>query len=161
MSNTLRLTLVGDWWYYAGALKMLLSVDDFVPTDGEEPNGWVLHAGNWEQDTALITGCDGRTTITITIRNAASGPPWSRYAAQLQDMAAEAREMRRTVLGPTGEEVIELYYRSRAAGHKKTTLRQLAQQYGFHPNYLSQVKRAYDEAGGWGSKTKAAPSQKS
>jgi hypothetical protein len=154
--SIIRLNLVGDWWYYAGALKTLLSVDGFIPNDTPQRDGWSMSAGDWTQDTAILTGKDGRTTVTITIRNPEPAPRWHHYARQLEDMSTHAREMRRDVYGPTGEEVIEIYYRSRSAG-SKITLKQLAEQYGFNVTYLSQAKRLYDAAGKWGSKAKKAP----
>lgn len=155
--GTIRLNLVGDWWYYAGALKTLLSVDGFIPNDTAVRDGWTMSAGHWTQDTALVTGKDGRTTVVITIRNPEPAPRWHHYAGQLEEMSTHARQMRRDVYGPTGEEVIEIYYRARAAGAKKVTLKQLAEQYGFNVTYLSQAKRIYDAAGKWGSKTKNSP----
>lgn len=155
--STIRLTLAGDWWYYAGALKTLLSVDGFTPNDGPQRDGWSISAGDWIQDTAIVTGKDGRTSVTITIRNPNPAPRWHRYADQLEEMSTHAREMRRDAYGPTGEEVIEIYYRSRAARGKKVTLKQLAEQYGFNVTYLSQAKRIYDAAGKWGSKAKNEP----
>jgi hypothetical protein len=53
------------------------------------------------------------------------------------------------------EKVIESYYRRRAAG-SKVTLKQMAEAYGYHRTYLSQVKKEYDLAGKWGSKKKVS-----
>ena len=44
----------------------------------------------------------------------------------------------------TGEDVVAYYYQRRAVGDK-VTMKQLAEQYGFNPDYLSQVKTAYDK----------------
>lgn len=47
---------------------------------------------------------------------------------------------------------IERYYRARAAGDRRMTLKRLAQETGYSPGYLGQVKFEYDRAGKWGSK---------
>jgi hypothetical protein len=51
----------------------------------------------------------------------------------------------------TSQGVIELYYRSKAAG-SKITLQKLADQYGLAVGALKTAKRRYDAAGKWGSK---------
>lgn len=58
---------------------------------------------------------------------------------------------------PSAEQVIERYYRSRAAG-ARTTLRQLAKDTGFSYGYLRSVKVEYDRAGKWGSKKRLSGS---
>jgi hypothetical protein len=153
-----RLTLTGDWWYFAGALKMLLTRRGIeLTTEGQEGNGWVFTLPGWPQDTVHITSFDNKTTIVIIQRHPESAVLWQDIKAQLEDMATYAREMRRDVHGPTGEEVIEIYYRARAAGGRKVTLKQLAEQYGFNVTYLSQAKRIYDAAGKWGAKAQNEP----
>lgn len=51
----------------------------------------------------------------------------------------------------SAETAIERYYRSRAAGSRKT-LRQIALDTVYSYDYLRKVKRQYDAAGKWGSK---------
>lgn len=48
------------------------------------------------------------------------------------------------------EKIVEIYYRSRAAG-SCVTMTELAQMFGYSPSWLSQAKAAYDAAGKWGS----------
>ncbi len=150
-----RVTLTGDWWYFAGALKMLLSQRGIaLASDGQEGEGWILTLSGWPQDTVLINGAESKTVIVITQRNPESNHLWEEVKKQLEDMAAHAREMRRECGIMTGYEVVEIYFRSRAAG-SKVTLKQLAQQYGFNYKYLSNVKSTYEKQGGWGSKVHA------
>jgi len=51
----------------------------------------------------------------------------------------------------SAEAAIERYYRSRAAGSRKT-LRQIAMETIYSYDYLRKVKRQYDADGKWGSK---------
>jgi hypothetical protein len=58
----------------------------------------------------------------------------------------------------TADDVVERYYRSRAAG-SRTTIKQLAEQYGFSYESLKKHKQRYDAAGKWGSRKGQFPSK--
>jgi hypothetical protein len=94
----------------------------------------------------------GESTAVRIVAPLWAGPFWLDLAEAMTTAAKHAQNQRRRA-SLTAERVIERYYRIKAAGGK-TTLRQLAEEYGYHPNYLSQVKRQHDAAGKWGSKVK-------
>lgn len=56
------------------------------------------------------------------------------------------------VVKKSADEAIERYYRSRNAGGRRKTLRQIAAETAYSYDYLRKVKRQYDAAGKWGSK---------
>jgi hypothetical protein len=156
-------SMPGDWWNVGAAFVQLAAYlpDTYHPRP-TAPSGAIrgeyrvmVHggiSGSGELGEAIFTGNDGRTDITIRPANTASIGYWQRAVERLRMFVETARDLRRDALGPSGEEVIELYYRSKAAGGK-VTLKALAEQYGFNRKYLSNVKRAYDARGGWGAKS--------
>jgi hypothetical protein len=154
-------TLRGDWWYYAGAfytfhqLSTLKICSEMIQDNGVTQTVTVIDdVGATEQPLGQITfdGAEHETHIYVAFAASAYAPRFWQHAIQkLKDMAAVTRQFRQEALGPTAEEVIEMYYRRRAKG-MKVTLRQLAKEFDFNPNYLSNVRTAYKKAGKWGSK---------
>ena len=100
-------------------------------------------------DFTLTTTDRGMTIITGQCEPEAR-ERWIRALNQVQDIAAEARDIHRAI-APTPDQVIERYYRARAAG-AKVTLKQAATQSGISYSWLRQRKMEYDRAGKWGSK---------
>jgi hypothetical protein len=151
--SIIRRTFTGDWWYFAGALKALLTSQGFTPNDGPQRDGRVLYAGgDWTHDQVTITGKDSKTTMVVEIYAPERAESWRKIVLLLEEMAIHARFMRQQVIGTTPQELIETYYRSRAAGGK-VTLKQLAQQAGISYSYLTKAKMAYDHSGKFGSGT--------
>jgi hypothetical protein len=164
-TTEMRFTIPGgEWWYFASMIQIGIFEPLAWPGTRMEtrpnPHGCTIEitSGATRLAAATITSTGEQTTIAV-IAHTAHAAVWQTLLLTVQRMAENARQIRRNARGPTGEDVIEIYYRSRAAGGK-TTLRQLAAQYGFNPSYLSQVKKQYDEAGKWGAKVKAEPKQK-
>jgi hypothetical protein len=159
--RTFSFTYHGDWWWIAAHITVLLNTTQRAR---EEQN---LARLRWEQDTQpgqmtfkgstdqgeqvlslAVSGSEGKTTIQFSDAEPVIGF-WQPIIIQVRTVAEQAHKVRRLV-APTTDEVIERYYRARAAGGK-VTLKQLAQQYGFNYSYLRAVKSEYDKAGKWGS----------
>ena len=162
--DALQMTVPGDWWYLAAAARQMAR----VPTkENSMPSVETLQAGHY---TLIIHNAElarpigslmfvpGKHSTTLHVRPAtvADAPYWNIFSERLHALAYEARRLRDRTTKPTAEELIERYYRTRAAG-RTITLRELAEEHGFSVSYLSQVKVAYDKAGKWGSKNKGTP----
>jgi hypothetical protein len=100
--------------------------------------------------TVNIVGEGNTTTLRIHPWRDDTAPEWGGIAGQIRRFANDMQAIRR-VGKPTADEVIERYYRSRAA-RRRVTLRQLAEETGYNYSYLRDVKVEYDRRGGWGSK---------
>ncbi len=152
-------TIWGDRWWYAGALvglyhasgKRLMAIpagENFSiskrtdqPYEPSQPLG----------DITLV-GSEGYTDVYITLAAPEAEHIWREEIIPfLRNMAAIARQGRRETIGTTPDELIEYYYRSRAAGGK-VTLKQLAEDAGMGYGVLRKRKMEYDARGGWGSK---------
>jgi hypothetical protein len=154
-------TLRGDWWYYAGAfyayyqLPTLRAFYGNVHGNGVTQKAAVIRdLGGIGQSLGEITfvGSDDETHVFVTFSEIEEAPHFWQNAIQvLKEMSAHARHFRTSAIGMTADDVIETYYRRRAAG-SKVTIQQLADEFDFSPNYLRTAKAAYDKAGKWGSK---------
>lgn len=159
------LTLQGDWWTTAAAFVHLAARLDTtygpLPSGSHTSDGYrvlVLGGPPWggTLGTFIFRGSGGRTQITVEQVPAEREGYVTTVLGQLRQFAEDAQRLRREAK-PTADEAIERYYRSRAAGSKKT-LRQIATETTYSYDYLRNVKRAYDKAGKWGSKKERAHS---
>lgn len=139
-----------QWWYYAAFLQ------DVIRRAGIQITAALTTAQPTKQThiatmrgIVIVAAAENATQITIQPFGD-TRPEWEEISRSTRRFFETAQSIRRSV-EPTADELIERYYRSRAAGGK-VTLKQLAGQHGFNYKYLSSVKSAYDERGGWGSK---------
>lgn len=161
-------TLPGDWWTLAAAFTQLaayLPYEEYKPRPVSGPDHGGFHATVYGGPIAggllgriQFSGSDGQTLIVITPATPASVPYWEYTIERLQMFNDLARQLRRDT-EPTAYELVERFYRARAAG-AKVTLKQLAQQYRMNYSYLRAVKAEYDKSGGWGSKVLGTTSTK-
>jgi hypothetical protein len=151
--------LEGDWWYFAGLALAILAAARAryrVGPAGAGREGVVITIGApFTSEAAIrITRANDTTALAI-IYDPAHTVQMQQIALLLHETSLQAEDVRRT-WAPSGEDVIERYYRARAAGGR-ATLRQIAQDTGFSYGYLRSVKAAYDKAGKWGSKKGMLP----
>jgi hypothetical protein len=167
MSEPLKIERVlhCEWWvlraaYQAIANKIPPGIDDYhgVFTQG----GWSLITGGDEYAGYLsLNANDDKSSETKLFIEDLLGNHreyWQAIVKELERFVLRLHEGRRQH-AKTAEDIIEIYYRSRAAG-SKVTLRELAEQYGFNSKSLSNAKRVYDARGGWGSKVHKPHGQK-
>jgi hypothetical protein len=159
MSDTTKIerTIAGDWRLLAG----ILAAD--VTRAGQHP---VSRAGSYgvsmtifaqEPDVDIVAhvlfhGVGGTTLVQV------EAPP-AGLEHWRQELLFLARSVQFTesydeLTRPRAAEVIETYYRRKAAGGK-VTLKVLAEETGYSLAYLKTAKRRYDAAGLWGSKKKS------
>jgi hypothetical protein len=139
------ITIAGDWRIYEAACLHLRPKGAATPrVNGSSiatPHGTLQFAGDTEQ-----------ATITAMPRSAEDVPFWTEL---LSDLAAMAERLAQAPQAPwrkrTTDSIIEAYYRARAAGDRKITLKQLAERHGVGYSWLRQRKMAYDAAGKWGA----------
>lgn len=170
------LTIRAEWHWVCAIFKYRLPVAMGGLVSETTPGAQKLHIELWEfsgradlgggvivtghgvgrYKAADITITGQKTTTRIVIQQ----PEGATHSAELdaivneiRDIAAWAREIHRDSQKITAEHLIEQYYRTRAQG-AKTTLQQLADEYGFSSTYLREAKRKYDQAGKWGAKPK-------
>ena len=158
----IRLSLPGDWWYFAAAFHEAHRADR-VGIAGHGTGNVYTYAvavRPEEQYTPaiplgeiLFTSDGNYTQVYITFSVPSAEPFWRGVESFLRKMAALARAHRQEAIGTTPDEIIEYYYRSRAAGGK-VTLTQLAEQAGLSYSYITKAKMKYDRAGKWGSRVK-------
>jgi hypothetical protein len=145
--------IVGEVWWIAAL------VVDALPQGYSSMEGggmWEAfedsdpHSNPWsnESDHTLwhvnVMGDASATTIRVTAP-ADQEQAWIDRLQRIDDIAAIARERRQAAQKLTAEDVIVRYYLMKRIG-KKTTIKQLAQEYGFNENYLYQVKSNYDKS---------------
>lgn len=143
------------WWHYAALIGFFAARPHYYTLPFSERGTTMRFGDDDTVDAEIVFTVTGNRTA-ITLR--ATGTPeqrdaWRAILDNITIIANDARSIQIAIAGPKGMDVIEEYYRARAAG-RKVTLRQLAAQYGFNAKYLSDVKRAYDAAGGYGAKKK-------
>ncbi len=139
-----------QWWYYAAFIQYVLRSSAIritaAPTIAQPAKQTHIATTN---GIVIVTSLGNTTTITIQPFGD-TRPEWEDIVRKIRRFTDEARGIRRAG-EPTADEVIERYYRIRKAGGK-TNLRKLADETGFSYSYLRDVKVAYDQRGGWGSK---------
>ena len=111
-----------------------------------------IGAGRYKQERT-VTDLGHANHILVNCDREEDIPMIQEIINTVAHSAMRAREFKRDNQKITGEMAIERYYRRKARG-SKTTLREIAEAYGFNESYLSQVKKKYDQAGKWGSKSK-------
>jgi hypothetical protein len=149
-------------WYYAALVTVLL-IPDLQKRDEESTAHFRLGAQGtqhgaerfvFESPLGTVTTTRNDTETTMTIEPAEGEQNyWRTIEAGIEIFAAEARGKRWIMDGLTADELIERYYRARAAGDRKMTLRRLASsQHKYSYTALQKHKQRYDARGGWGSK---------
>lgn len=155
----IRRHLPGEWWYFAGQLRAALNRKRGDPdwewyNQPTSPTGCIIHIGPRlarRRIASVIFVGKGESTTLVVHTIPSNLPHVQPLIDDLEATAREAREARRDSIGETPDELIEEYYRRRAAG-SKVTLKQLAEQAGMSYSWLRQRKMEYDRAGKWGSK---------
>lgn len=158
-SIQIRRRLPCEWWPLAGQLRAALDRrrgdPDLRWTSQPASSGCIIHIGPHPLASPIaqfmFVGKDDSTTLVVTTI-AHNVPKIQSFIDDLAAMAREARDARRGSVGETPDELIEEYYRRRAAG-SKVTLKQLAAQAGISYSYITKAKMKYDRAGKWGSRT--------
>lgn len=161
--NTVEADVPGDWLMLAGALGGLLDHDPLLSWNGGPDTAWKGAPG---ADGFKMTVFDATRVAHVVADVWLSGDPtvlyirakdyrgaveyWKNMIKLLGSIALETQSIRRMV-EPHADEVIERFYRTRAAG-KRITLKQLAEQTGYSYSWLRQAKVVYDRRGGFGSK---------
>lgn len=157
-------TVPGDWWTIAAAFQNLaayLAKDKNIaqPFGGPGRDGYTVALYGTDRTRLgeiTFSGRNGQTDITIIPASMASMEYWTYTFERLQIFARAAHDLRRENQ-PTADEVIQRYYKSRAAGGRKT-LRQIVEETTYSYDYIRKAKRAYDAAGKYGSKKEPAGS---
>jgi hypothetical protein len=152
-------TLPGEWYWLAIVFGAGQSAYDGIWLSG--PRGgdggkWTAYKDDPPREVGSITFTptkEGRATlIEITPATAADlHDYWYPALNRLESHAKEAQQMRRSQQ-ITADEAIEYYYRSRAAGGRKITIREVAERFRLSHTALLKHKQRYDAAGKWGSK---------
>lgn len=167
--KTIERPIAADWWMLVGAAQAFLfhdgrrdkqrCADDRTPrapnyNSGPDEAGFHISFYDPQRSGRFLGELRFTRGATATIVRGGVAPEVYDYCVGLVEalelLASGGHNFRRW-LEPNADEVIERYYRSRAAG-ARTTLRQLAEDTGFSYGYLRSVKAAYDKAGKWGSK---------
>lgn len=141
----ITITLAGDWRIYEAACLTLRPKGVATPhANGSRithPYGTLQFADDAEQ-----------ATITAMPRLPEHAPFWREL---LDDLTAMAVQLAEAPQAPwrkrTTDSIIEAYYRARAAGDRKITLKQLAERHGVGYSWLRQRKMHYDAEGKWGA----------
>ena len=152
-----------EWWYFVAAVHAHYDGVRTTPrlsSGAFGPGVWVAeHRAGHEVATPLgemsFAPADGHTQVYITFaaKDADVIAFWSDVETFLQSLARWARFTRQTAgQGWTPDEAIAYYYRSRAAGNKKITLKAVAELTGINYEALKKHKQRYDAAGKFGSK---------
>lgn len=148
-----NLSISGEWWWLAGvAVAAAAATHTLFQIEEPENDGVTLRLSQLGQPLGTLTlkGSGGATTVHYET-DMAHASYWEDIIDALHRAARTAQRLRRGAWGATPENIIEHYYRSRAAG-SNVTLGELAEQTGFSEKYLRKRKVAYDKAGKWGSK---------
>lgn len=155
-------TIAADWWLLAGALQALLDWEyerhDTAPgyDSGLRENGYdvaIYERGQPERVLARVLFSVGPAPTRVRIEAARARGVYT-YCQQLYHFLgrlAGGADIIRRKLQPTADNVIQRYYRAKAAGGK-VTLKMLAEETGYSYEYLRKAKQRYDRAGKWGSK---------
>lgn len=161
-SPDIETTITGDWRILAAIMAADAERNGRNAVYGEEGRGT---GGDWIHITVFtkqgmgivgadvyIRGTGGVSQIQVKT-HADPISEWQRtltFLGAVGDIAKSFDEMTR----PSAFDVIETYYRRKAAGGK-ITLKQLAEETRYSLSYLKTAKRRYDAAGRWGSKRKS------
>jgi hypothetical protein len=158
-------TIHMEWWIVAAAFHLIYQQPEPHPTSpiadsatlNDQLQRYTFNVYLQDFDTPLGTMVlrpkDGSTQVQTMSEAEQYIPYWQALVQLLSSFAATALELRRKEIGARPDELIETYYRSRAAGGK-ITLKQLAAQAGISYSYITKAKMAYDRAGKWGSRVK-------
>lgn len=168
--------IAADWWILVGAAQAILShdeqrdkqrcADDRTPrapnyNSGPDADGFHISFYDPQQFGRRLGELRFTRGATAAIVRGEVAPEVYSYCADLVEtldrIAGLGHNVRRWY-EPNADEVIERYYRSRAAG-ARTTLRQLAEDTGLSYEALKKHKQRYDRAGKWGSKRDKVPRQ--
>ena len=159
MSDTTKIetTIAGDWRLLAGILAADVMRAGQHPVSEERRNGFHMtifaKKGEEEIDADIVLRGVGGTTI-VQVKTPAGGlERWNQVLLFLA-RSVQFTESYDELTRPRAAEVIETYYRRKAAGGK-VTLKVLAEETGYSLAYLKTAKRRYDAAGLWGSKKKS------
>jgi hypothetical protein len=109
---------------------------------------------NYQQDFntgRVVASISGEHTIVAIQPEPGYEDAWRQFAERLEKFAWAAHEARLN-MAPNPDELVERYYRSRAAG-TKMSLRKFAESTNVNYEALKKWKQSYDRRGGWGSKT--------
>lgn len=166
MGDTDRLevdeSIAGDWLLITSALVGWLDWgrlrNPARPSwvGGPEPPGYKMTIFDGVGIARVIADVwlsgDATTTRIRIISTHQHAALWTDALAFL-NIFASGHDMITRTMEPTPDQVIEYYYRSRAAG-RRVTLRQIAKERGISYSTLTKHKMAYDAGGGWGSRKK-------
>lgn len=149
--------IAGEVWWIGAALNNLLPAGKVLAPGGNEWEAYAFAYDDPYDDTLLwhVTARGNSTSTTIHV----TAPPeqeqeWRDRLDIVRTIANEAQQGRQRAGKAPGDQAIEYYYRSRAAG-SKITLQQVAGEFNLSPNYLRKRKVEYDRLGMWGSKGRA------
>jgi hypothetical protein len=137
----------GEWLYYAALICSFANIQHYKIEQTHD--GGILRTNR----AVVKFLAKGPHTQVIVYTGPGAYEGFIDMLHQLETFSDQVRTMRHAASGLTAEEVINRYYRSRAAGGK-VTLQQLADEHGFNRSYLRAAKMEYDKAGKWGSKKK-------
>jgi hypothetical protein len=154
---TIEATIAGDWRLLAGILAadMWRAKQRPISTLIRD----VFHMTIYAQEGIgnIIADVDFRASGGITHVQVKTHPgaveDWQKELSFLAEAVSNAYSFDE-LARPSAGDVIEIYYRRKAAGGK-VTLKQLAEETGYSLAYLKTAKRRYDAAGRWGSKKKS------
>lgn len=152
--KTIEGTIAADWWMLAGALRALLyrdrRNDPNAPSYSSVPlDGYRFTIGGLAT-VQLSTGA-APTTVRIEYPRQPGADDYFNGLYRYLAVFADSADSIRREVQPTADNVIQRYYRARAAGGK-VTLKMLAEESGYSYEYLLKAKQRYDRAGKWGSK---------
>jgi hypothetical protein len=146
----------GDWpWIYAAFLTLRTLI---VPHPQHQlgrdlgSNGYrttIYRSAGDPVGTIEITGTPGETDIVAAPANPLNPEDvayWQEIVKRLQSFASIRRHV-----GPTADEMIEMFYR-RKAQNPRATLKAFADENLWNYEALKKHKQRYDTAGKWGSK---------
>lgn len=150
----------GDWRQLAGVLIAAISRAHFLDKSRPRVGSGAPGAAGYTvtiydgraigRDVATVHFGDKDGQASIVIKTTAPyREEWEAHLTFLQAVAVETENVR-SMVEPSYDEAIQRYYRSRAAGSRKT-LRQIAEEEQLSYAALRIRKMAYDRAGKWGA----------
>lgn len=151
---TIRATIAGgDWRLIAGTLAADMYRTGWKPRTVGVRDGvnMTIYDDRMVERVADVSLRIGDAMILIEVKaHDSQAAAWEKeltYLAEVVEQVRQLHEMTR----PTANDIVETYYRRKAAGGK-VTLKMLAEESGYTYAYLQKAKQRYDAAGRWGSK---------
>lgn len=149
-----------DIWTLAGAAQALMTHDEHADppapsyNSGPDDQGYhfeLLDPHHFDRVVGELRFIRHPDFTLVRVRVLEDFYPYCANMVEFLDRLTSFAQILRQRYTISAEGAIERYYRSRAAGSRKT-LRQIATETAYSYDYLRKVKRQYDADGKWGSK---------